>query len=69
MTVPDRTWNPITSTKTRVIETRPNGVRIYEHRVRGVFGKFIAVKGQNDWDATETLAEARIKADGFEVAA
>jgi hypothetical protein len=52
-------FNPITSSKTRWVETRPDGVRIYSHTARRVAGKFIAVAGEFDWAAFETVEEAR----------
>jgi hypothetical protein len=54
-------WNPITSTKTRFLETRSDGAGIYEHRHPGIHGHFLIVKDRQNWASTMTLEEARTR--------
>jgi hypothetical protein len=51
--------NPITSKRTRKVETRPDGAVIYSHTHPEVWGKFITVWDANNWVTAETLEEAR----------
>ena len=52
-------FNPIKSTQTKLVETRGDGLKIYSHTSKRIAGKFLVVRGENDWSTCETLAEAR----------
>ena len=53
-------WNPITSTGTKLVETRPDGVRIYADLKGKTSGKFIVVRDWLNWVSVETLEQARL---------
>ena len=53
-------WNPITSTGTKLVETRPDGVRIYADLKGKTSGKFIVVRDWLNWVSVETLESARL---------
>ena len=53
-------FNPVKSTKTRLVRKYPNGVRIYSHTVRYIAWAFIVSDDAGEsWSAVSTLKEAQ----------
>jgi hypothetical protein len=57
-------FNPITSTRTKLVElvfteNPKRTIRIYSHTSKQVKGAYITASGPFDWVASETLEEAR----------
>lgn len=56
-------FNPVTSSKTRFLETRPDGTLIYTHSAWWIHGNFIATNPDGkSWTAYETLELAQANA-------
>lgn len=61
-------FNPVTSTKAKLVEKLCDGSRIYSHTARGIAGKFVVSDETGFiWTACDTMEEAHNTLPGYGV--